>query len=80
MASFVRFLTLILLLVASWMTRAQDTSPASPASIPLVLRSPYLNTWVNGGELTRSWATFWNQRVSDILTLMKPLSHCIRRT
>lgn len=41
-------------------------SPARPPSIPLAVRSPYLNTWLNvgsdggsGGNLPGYWPTFW---------------------
>ncbi|TCD65510.1 hypothetical protein EIP91_002558 [Steccherinum ochraceum] len=61
MLSSLRFLSLCILVVAP-LAHSQSISPVSPAYIPLVLRSPYLNAWTQGGELTRSWPTFWNQR------------------
>jgi len=41
-------------------------SPARPPAIPLAVKSPYLNTWLqagseggNGGYLAGEWPTFW---------------------
>lgn len=42
-------------------------TPARPPSVPLAVRSPYLNTWLDGppnggatwGHLAGTWPTFW---------------------
>src|SRR5688500_11872544 len=57
--------------VSSAITEAASTfSPARPPAIPLAVRSPYLNTWLNaggegqdgrgnGGYLAGQWPVFW---------------------
>jgi hypothetical protein len=39
---------------------------ARPGSIPLAVRSPYLNTWQPGASLAGTWSRFWNGRVTAI--------------
>ncbi|KAK7754712.1 hypothetical protein SLS62_003270 [Diatrype stigma] len=46
-------------------------SPTRPPSIPLAVRSPYLNSWLNagsdggnGGYLAGEWSNFWIQQVT----------------
>ncbi|KAI1635106.1 glutaminase GtaA [Biscogniauxia mediterranea] len=51
---------------------AQSTfSPVRPPAIPLAVKAPYLNTWLdagsdggNGGYLAGEWPTFWQQQVT----------------
>ncbi|KAI1487959.1 glutaminase GtaA [Biscogniauxia mediterranea] len=51
---------------------AQSTfSPVRPPAIPLAVKAPYLNTWLdagsdggNGGYLAGQWPTFWQQQVT----------------
>jgi hypothetical protein len=53
-------------LCASAVKAASTFSPARPPAIPLAVRSPYLNTWLNagpkggnGGYLAGQWPVFW---------------------
>ncbi|TGJ82139.1 hypothetical protein E0Z10_g6633 [Xylaria hypoxylon] len=46
-------------------------SPARPPAIPLAVRAPYLNTWLNagsdggnGGYLAGEWPVFWTQQIT----------------
>jgi hypothetical protein len=56
-----------LLGLAVYSVRGASTfSPARPPAVPLAVRAPYLNTWLeagsdggNGGYLAGEWATFW---------------------
>jgi hypothetical protein len=45
---------------------ASTFSPARPPAIPLAVKAPYLNTWLdagsdggNGGYLAGQWPVFW---------------------
>jgi hypothetical protein len=45
---------------------ASTFSPARPPAIPLAVKAPYLNTWLNagsdggnGGYLAGEWPVFW---------------------
>jgi hypothetical protein len=40
--------------------------PARPKTVPLAVRSPYLNTWLPGDSLAGTWPRFWNGRVTAI--------------
>ncbi|KAH9915014.1 uncharacterized protein BXZ73DRAFT_81449, partial [Epithele typhae] len=59
-------LAVLPLLVCSQVRAASFT----PASIPLAVRSPYVNAWqisTNGSApLSNSWANFWSQTVPDL--------------
>ncbi|KAK6074358.1 glutaminase A [Seiridium cupressi] len=53
-------------------------SPARPPSIPLAVKSPYLNSWLNagsdggnGGYLAGEWATFWDQGITGWVGLIR---------
>ncbi|KAJ8127838.1 hypothetical protein O1611_g5798 [Lasiodiplodia mahajangana] len=46
-------------------------SPARPPAIPLAVKAPYLNTWLNagsdggnGGYLAGQWPVFWTQQIT----------------
>ncbi|KAI0861627.1 glutaminase GtaA [Xylaria cubensis] len=50
---------------------ASTFSPARPPAIPLAVKAPYLNTWLdagsdggNGGYLAGQWPVFWQQQVT----------------
>ncbi|KAI0910006.1 glutaminase GtaA [Ustulina deusta] len=50
---------------------ASTFSPARPPAIPLAVKAPYLNTWLNagsdggnGGYLAGEWPVFWTQHVT----------------
>ncbi|KAI1186805.1 glutaminase GtaA [Nemania serpens] len=50
---------------------ASTFSPARPPAIPLAVKSPYLNTWLNagsdggnGGYLAGQWPVFWQQQIT----------------
>jgi hypothetical protein len=53
--------------LSSGLVNAASTfSPARPPSIPLAVKSPYLNSWLdagsdggNGGYLAGQWSVFW---------------------
>lgn len=44
------------------------TTPFNPSRLPLAVRNPYLNTWLEQGNNPRmlgdKWASFWNNFVS----------------
>ncbi|GJN67884.1 hypothetical protein PLICBS_001926 [Purpureocillium lilacinum] len=49
---------------------ASTFSPARPPAVPLAVRSPYLNVWLNGkrdgspsGYLPGNWPVFWSQYI-----------------
>jgi hypothetical protein len=51
---------------ASGQTSKSTFTPARPPAIPLAVKSPYLNTWLqagseggNGGYLAGQWPQFW---------------------
>lgn len=53
-------------LAAQAVSAASTFSPARPPSVPIAVKSPYLNTWLNagsdggnGGYLAGEWTTFW---------------------
>ncbi|RYP52667.1 hypothetical protein DL768_002223 [Monosporascus sp. mg162] len=60
------------LALAVGITSAESTfSPARPPSIPLAVKSPYLNSWLNvgddeenGGHLAGGWPRFWAQQIT----------------
>ncbi|KAI1462679.1 glutaminase A [Annulohypoxylon moriforme] len=50
---------------------ASSFSPARPPSIPLAVKGPYLNSWLdvgsdggNGGYLAGQWPVFWSQQIT----------------
>ncbi|KAJ2990661.1 hypothetical protein NUW58_g2838 [Xylaria curta] len=50
---------------------ASTFSPARPPAIPLAVKAPYLNTWLNagsdggnGGYLAGQWPVFWQQQIT----------------
>ncbi|KAI1103178.1 glutaminase A [Jackrogersella minutella] len=50
---------------------ASSFSPARPPAIPLAVKGPYLNSWLdvgsdggNGGYLAGEWPVFWSQQVT----------------
>ncbi|KAI5922664.1 glutaminase GtaA [Camillea tinctor] len=59
------------LLYSSLVLAQSDFSPVRPPAIPLAVKAPYLNTWLdagsdggNGGYLAGEWPTFWQQQVT----------------
>ena len=46
-----------------------------PASIPLAIRSPYLNTWQlstnSSPSLAASWSVFWGQDVRALFSVLR---------
>ncbi|KAG4222140.1 hypothetical protein PC116_g29385 [Phytophthora cactorum] len=53
-------------LLGSLADAASSFSPARPPAIPLAVKSPYLNSWLNvgsdggnGGYLAGEWPKFW---------------------
>jgi Domain of unknown function (DUF5127)/Domain of unknown function (DUF4965)/Domain of unknown function (DUF1793)/Domain of unknown function (DUF4964) len=46
-------------------------APLRPPAIPLVVRSPYLSTWLAGDNLPGSWPTFWTGRVTAMAGLAR---------
>ncbi|TPX12214.1 uncharacterized protein E0L32_007100 [Thyridium curvatum] len=57
----------ILMATASSLVQAASTfTPARPPAIPLAVKSPYLNVWLNGdsgGNLPGSWPRFWTAQI-----------------
>ncbi|MCP2261594.1 protein of unknown function (DUF4964) [Streptoalloteichus tenebrarius] len=61
---------------AAWgSARGQGSSPAGstdpaaplrPPATPLVVRNPYLSTWLMDDDLTGSWSRFWNGAVTAL--------------
>ena len=65
---FLSFPSLILFFLQTlWYTVNAQVPFFNPASIPLAVRSPYLNTWIIDTEssqpLSNAWPTFWTQTV-----------------
>ncbi|KAI1642454.1 glutaminase GtaA [Daldinia loculata] len=58
-------------LLGSLADAASSFSPARPPAIPLAVKSPYLNSWLNvgsdggnGGYLAGEWPKFWSQQIT----------------
>lgn len=51
----------IISLAFAAMAAASAFEPIQPPSFPLAVKSPYMNTWLNGngGELAGSWPVFY---------------------
>jgi len=45
---------------------ATTFSPLRPPATPLVVRSPYLTTWLAGDTLPGTWPTFWNGHITAL--------------
>ncbi|EJF61169.1 hypothetical protein DICSQDRAFT_155261 [Dichomitus squalens LYAD-421 SS1] len=61
-ALFLTGASLLLSPVLAW-----DSTPFSPPSVPLAVRTPYLSVWLPQGAgtaLNDAWATFWNGDVA----------------
>ncbi len=43
--------------------------PVRPPAIPLVVRSPYLSTWLPADNLPGTWPTFWTGRITAMAGL-----------
>jgi hypothetical protein len=43
--------------------------PVRPPAIPLVVRSPYLSTWLAADNLPGTWPTFWTGRITAMAGL-----------
>ena len=41
-------------------------NPLRPPATPLIVRSPYLTTWLAGDNLPGTWPTFWNGHITAI--------------
>jgi hypothetical protein len=61
-----KFLGLLVAALAGSGAAQSTFKPARPPAIPLAVKSPYLNTWLNdgsdggdGGYLAGAWPTFW---------------------
>lgn len=39
-------------------------TPIRPPAVPLVVRSPYLSTWLEADTLPAAWPTFWTGRIT----------------
>ncbi|CAJ2502899.1 Uu.00g102930.m01.CDS01 [Anthostomella pinea] len=67
------------LAIFSSLVVAESTfSPARPPSIPLAVKAPYLNSWLdagsdggNGGYLAGEWPVFWQQQVTGWAGLIR---------
>ncbi|KAK6217602.1 hypothetical protein LQW54_003324 [Pestalotiopsis sp. IQ-011] len=65
-------------LAAQAVSAASTFSPARPPSVPIAVKSPYLNTWLNagsdggnGGYLAGEWTTFWDQGITAWVGLIR---------
>jgi hypothetical protein len=47
----------------------RDAARIRPPAVPLVVRSPYLSTWLAADNLPGSWPTFWTGRVTAMAGL-----------
>jgi hypothetical protein len=45
--------------------------PFRPPATPLVVRSPYLSTWLAGDSLPGTWPVFWNGRITALTGLVR---------
>jgi hypothetical protein len=45
--------------------------PLRPPAIPLVVRSPYLSTWLAADNLPGTWPTFWTGRITAMAGLAR---------
>ncbi|WP_078901245.1 glutaminase family protein [Actinacidiphila yeochonensis] len=48
-----------------------DFDPLRPPSVPLVVRSPYLSTWVGADSPTGHWPTFWTGRITAFTGILR---------
>ncbi|KAI0134147.1 glutaminase GtaA [Xylariales sp. AK1849] len=65
-------------LTAELASAVSTFSPARPPAIPLAVKSPYLNSWLeagsdggDGGYLAGAWSTFWNQQITGWVGLIR---------
>lgn len=45
--------------------------PIRPPAIPLVVRSPYLSTWLPADATAGTWPTFWTGRITAMLGMVR---------
>ena len=45
--------------------------PVRPPAIPLVVKSPYLSTWLAADNTTGTWPTFWTGRITAMLGIIR---------
>lgn len=45
--------------------------PVRPPAIPLVVKSPYLSTWLAADNSTGTWPTFWTGRITAMLGMIR---------
>lgn len=51
-------------------THAATGSSVRPPAVPLVVRSPYLSTWLAADNLPGTWPTFWTGRITAMTGLV----------
>ena len=52
--------------VAGDRSRASTVTPLRPPAVPLVVRGPYVNVWMNSDAAAGHWPTFWNGSIKAI--------------
>lgn len=74
---FIKYASATVLALLGSQTEADSTfSPARPPAVPLAVRSPYLNVWLNGQEngphaiLPGQWPRYWTY----VFSLERPMS------
>jgi hypothetical protein len=49
--------------------KSTTDSPVRPPAVPLIVRSPYLSTWLAADNLPGTWPTFWTGRITAMTGL-----------
>lgn len=50
---------------------APALTPVRPPAIPLIVRSPYVSTWLNSSSAPGTWPSFWNGNIKAITGIVR---------
>ena len=60
----VTFSLFLVVCCSALLGKSQTIESFVPNKVPLGIRSPYFNAWVQGSGSDTNWPTFWNEKVS----------------